>query len=203
MLGSEELPGHIGPHPGPISSRQRRAGRQAGCRIDRRDAFGHLEPKRADDTINDPERHTQTGHFLEVADCECWPFKLPLAELGQRVQTATEQRSHLLRRHRVADAQAVDPAQAGTDPHPRRLTPFGVIRCQPDVTFLGRIQGRHLPGQIVIPRPGGELVEAHRHTHPKGYMPPGRSGRPELPPAVHGVYRTSDFGFSRGTSERM
>jgi hypothetical protein len=36
------------------------------------------------------------------------------------------------------------------------------------MTFLGRIQGGDLPGQIVIPGPGCELVHAHRHTHPKG-----------------------------------
>jgi hypothetical protein len=58
------------------------------------------------------------------------------------------------------------------------------------MTFLGRIQGSDLPGQIVIAGPGRELVDAHRHTHPKGYMPPERSGRPELLPTVHGVCRT-------------
>ena len=73
-------------------------------------------------------------------------FQLLLAELGQRVQTAAEQRSHLLGGHRVAGGQAVDPVHAGTDPHPRRLTPFGVVRRQPGVTFLGRIQA---------PRPAG------------------------------------------------
>jgi hypothetical protein len=36
------------------------------------------------------------------------------------------------------------------------------------VTFLGRIQRRDLPGQVVIPGSRGQLVEAHRHTHPKG-----------------------------------
>jgi hypothetical protein len=66
------------------------------------------------------------------------------------MQTAAEQRSHLLGSHRVAGGQAVDPVQAGTDPHARRLTPFGVVRRQPDMTFLGRIQRRDLPGQIVI-----------------------------------------------------
>ena len=73
-------------------------------------------------------------------------FQLLLPELGQRVQTAAEQRSHLLGGHRVAGGQAVDPVQAGTDPHPRRLTPFGVVGRQPGVTFLGRIQA---------PRPAG------------------------------------------------
>ena len=36
------------------------------------------------------------------------------------------------------------------------------------MTFLGRIQGGDLPGQVVIPGSRCELVEAHRHTHPKG-----------------------------------
>jgi hypothetical protein len=45
---------------------------------------------------------TEPGHVLIVAFGEAWPFKLVLAELGQRVQTATEQRSHLLGGHRVA-----------------------------------------------------------------------------------------------------
>ena len=66
------------------------------------------------------------------------------------------------------------------------------------MTFLGGIQGRDLPGQIVIPGPGCELVEAHRHTHPKGYMPPGRSCRPEPLPAVHRVCPTRSFESSRG-----
>ena len=84
------------------------------------------------------------------------------------MQTAAEQRSHLLGGHRVAGGQAVDPVQAGTDPHPWRLTPFGVIRRQPGMTFLGRVQRRDLPGQVVITGSRCELVEAHRHTHPKG-----------------------------------
>ena len=135
MLGEEELPGHRGPHPRPIRSRQRSAGGKAGRRIDRRDASCHLEPERADNTIDDLERRAQLSHLLKVADSEVWTFKLLLAELGQRVQTATEQRSHLLRSHRIADGQALDPVQAGADPHPGCLTSFGVVRRQPSVTF--------------------------------------------------------------------
>ena len=66
------------------------------------------------------------------------------------MQTAAEQRSHLLSGHRVAGGQAVDPVQGSTDPHARRLAPFGVVRRQPETAFLGRIQRRDLPGQIVI-----------------------------------------------------
>ena len=82
-------------------------------------------------TINDLERRPQPGRVLEVADSEVRPFQLLLPELGQRMQTAAEQGSHLLGGHRVAGGQAVDPVHAGTDPHPGRLTPFGVVRRQP------------------------------------------------------------------------
>ena len=140
-------------------------------------------------TINDLERRPQPGRVLEVAFGEVRPFQLLLAELGQRMQTAAEQRSHLLRGHRVADGQAVDPVQAGTDPHPGRLTPFGVVRRQPGVTFLGRVQRRDLPGQVVIPGPAVSLWRLIVTPTRRGYMPPGRSGRPELLPAVHGVCR--------------
>src|SRR5215218_6769808 len=99
MLGEEELPGDLGPHPRPISRRRRSLIRQAGRAIDRRDAFRDLEPERADDTINDPERSSKTGRVLEVADSEIRSFQLLLAQLGQRMQTAAEQRSHLLSAH--------------------------------------------------------------------------------------------------------
>ena len=100
--------------------------------------------------IDDLERRAQLGRFLEVAWSEVRSFQLLLAELGKRVQAAAEQGSHLLGGHRVAGGQAVDPVQAGADPHPRRFTAFGVVRGQTGMTFLGRIQGRDLPGQIVI-----------------------------------------------------
>jgi hypothetical protein len=56
MRGKEEFAGHLGPHPGPICSRQRRVHGQAGCGIDRRDALGDFEPERADVPIDDLER---------------------------------------------------------------------------------------------------------------------------------------------------
>jgi hypothetical protein len=48
------------------------------------------------------------------------------------------------------------------------------------VTFLGCVQRRHLPGQIVIAGPGCELVDAHCHTHPKGV----RTACAVMPPRV-------------------
>ena len=163
-----KLPGHRGPNPRPICSRQRRVGRKASCHLGSPDAFRHLEPERADDTIEDLERHTELAHLPEVTSGEIRSFQRLLAQLGQRMQTAAEQRSHLLCSHRVADGQAVDPVQAGADPDAWRLTAFGVLGRQPGMTFLGRIQGSHLAGQVVIPGSRSELVDAHRHTHPKG-----------------------------------
>jgi hypothetical protein len=81
-----------------VTSAHRPAGRLSSGS---REAFGHLEAEWADLTINDLERHPQPSRILKVPS---GPFKLLLAELGQRVQTATEQRSHLLRGHRVAGA---------------------------------------------------------------------------------------------------
>jgi hypothetical protein len=104
MLGQEELAGHLGPHSGPICGRQRRVGGKAGRAVDRGNASGHLEPERADITIDNPERNPQTGYLLEVACGEIRSLQLLLPELGQRVQTAAEQRLHLLGGHRVADA---------------------------------------------------------------------------------------------------
>ena len=150
MLGEEELPGHLGPYPGPVRGRQRCVRGKAGSAVDCGNAPGDLEPERADVAIEDLERRAQLGHFLEVADGECWPFKLLLAELGQRMHAAAEQRSHLLGGHRVADGQAVDPVQAGADPDAWGLTTLGVVRRQPGVPFFGCVQRCDLAGQVVI-----------------------------------------------------
>jgi hypothetical protein len=85
MLGQKELTGHLSPHPRPISSRQRCAHGQAVCAVDCPNAPGHLQPERADDTIDNPERRTKTGRLLIVARGEVRPFQLLLSELGQRM----------------------------------------------------------------------------------------------------------------------
>jgi hypothetical protein len=144
VLGPEKLTGYLGPHLRPICRRQRRVGRQASCRIDSRDAFGHFEPERADDTIEDLERSSEPGRVLKVPQGEVGSFQLLLAQLGQRVQTGAEQRSHLLSGHRVADGKSVDPVQAGTGPHPRASHP---VRCSktPARCDLSRLRPRQRP----------------------------------------------------------
>jgi hypothetical protein len=81
------------------------------------------------------------------------------------VQAGAEQGPHLLRGDRILSVEAVEAGQARSDPRPRSLSPFGVVGGQPEMTLFGGIQRGNLPSQIVVPRPGAELVDAHRHTH--------------------------------------
>jgi hypothetical protein len=95
------------------------------------------------------------------------------------------------------------PVKGGTR---RGETPATALACriiclrppQPGVTFLGRVQGRNLPGQVVIPGRRSQLVDAHRHNQPRGYMPPWRSGRPKLLPMVHGCVTSDYFRWCMG-----
>ena len=72
----------------------------------------------------------------------------------------------------------------GNRPTPGRLAPLGVVRGEPGASLVGRIHGSDLPGQIVITRPGGELVQAHGHTPERQSRPPRRSRQPGYLPSV-------------------
>ena len=119
----------------------------------------------------DLERRAQPGHRLIVPVGQVRALQLLLPLRGEGMQADAEQRLHLLRSHRIASLQTVDPGQPGTDPHTGALTALGVVAGERDVALLGRIQRRYLPGQIVVPRPGGQLVDAHRHASQKDGQP--------------------------------
>jgi hypothetical protein len=170
MLSGKELPGYLGPNPGSVSRRDRGVDRVPDRGIESSDPLGHLDPERRR-IVHDFERCPQPHHVLEVSSSEVRAFQL----------LQPQQSAHLLRRHRVADIQTVDTCHAGTDPHPGRLAPLGVIRSQPGASLVGRVQGSDLPGQIVITRPGAELVQAHSHTPKRQSRPPRRSPRPGVP----------------------
>jgi hypothetical protein len=119
MLSPEKLPGHLSPHPRPVSRRNRGVGRPSDCRVERRDAVGHLDPKRAQIVVDHLERRPQPRHILKILSGEVGSFKLLLPQLSQRMQTAAEQGSHLPRRHRVPSGKSLDPVHAGSDPDPR------------------------------------------------------------------------------------
>ena len=84
---------------------------------------------------------------------------------SEGMHASSEERLHLLRGHRIADVHAVDARHARPDPPSEALTPFGVVGGQRDVALLGGVERRNLPCQVVVPRPGAELVDTHRHNH--------------------------------------
>jgi hypothetical protein len=115
---------------------------------------------------------------------------LPLR--GQGMQPDAEQRLHLLRCHRITNLQTVDASQPGTNPHARAFTALGVVAGEWYVALLGRIQGRHLPRQIVVPRPRGQLVDAHRHASQKDGQPSPAVTSSAVRPGMKEVCGTSD-----------
>jgi hypothetical protein len=184
MLSDKELPGHLRPNPGPISRRHRGIDRLPDRGIESNDPLGHLDPERRR-IVDDLERCPQPHDVPEVLPNQVGVVQLLQPRLGQRMQPTPEQGAHLLRRHRVADLQAVDFLHAGTYPHPGRFAPFGVVGGEPGASLVGRIEGSDLPGQIVITRPGGELMQAHGHTSGRQFRPlGGHAGRGYLP-SVH------------------
>jgi hypothetical protein len=61
----------------------------------------------------------------------------------------------------VARVQALNATHAGADPHAGRLASLRVVGRQSGVALLGGVHRRHLPGQVLIPVPSGDLVQAH------------------------------------------
>ena len=165
VLGPEQAAGHLGADAGPVVDVDRVVTGQAG---------GHvvlLEPARH---LTTEQRHILGGgvHLERRAQAHRRP-PLRLGGVraqrfepfgGQRVVAGSEQQPHLLGGHRVAGVEPVQAGQPGTHPRPGSLTLGGVVVGQPGVALTSGVLPRHLPGQVVIARSGGELVQAHRHT---------------------------------------
>src|SRR5512132_3694465 len=107
MLSDKELPGYLRANSRPVSRRDRGVGRPSDGGVERRDALGHLDPKRAQIVVYAPERRPQPRRILKLPQGEVGSFQLLLPQLGEWVQTAAEQGAHLLRGHRVARGQSV------------------------------------------------------------------------------------------------
>jgi hypothetical protein len=119
MRGEKELQGHLSPHPRPVSRCDRRVGRPSDGSVERREAPGHLDPKRDQIVVDDLEPRPQPRRILKVLIGEVGSFQLLLPQFGKRVQTAAKQGPHLLCGHRVASGKSVDPVHPRPDPHPR------------------------------------------------------------------------------------
>ena len=165
MLGSEELPRHLGAHLRPQCRGDRLVPQLSGRLLPRGNPLRHLDTEGADLAGVDLERRTQLGRCLDACVGQVGGVQLLQPLCGEGMHAGAEQRPHLLRRHRIPGVQTVDAGHARSDPRSRALTAFGVVGGQPDVALLGGIQRRDLPCQVVVPRPCAELVNAHRHNH--------------------------------------
>src|SRR5215211_5429971 len=169
MLVAEELPRYLGTDSRPIGRGDRIVSQLAGL---------------------DLERLAQPDRCLNVCVGQLGGVQLlqPLACEG--VQPGAKERFHLLRRHRIPSAEAIDPDQTGADPRPRTLSAFGVVGGQTDTALPSGVQRIYLPRQIVVPRPSAELVNAHRHA-PRRAMPSlWRSARSGYVPVMQEVCPT-------------
>ena len=164
VLGTEHLGRDFGADPSPVRSGERVVPRVPQRRRVVLDPLGNLDLERRRLRRVHLERHPQPRHSLEVPILQVRPFQPLPALFGQRVKTSTEQGPHLLRGDLIPNAQAVDAGHPGTHPAPRGLTLLGVVRRQRGAWSGGAVMRGYLPGQVRVPGPGRELVQAHRHT---------------------------------------
>ena len=120
--------------------------------------LGRRDRPQRRDRLRRTEREVEAGH-------RALPEPPPQRGAGHRMTAVAEQVLHLLGGHHVAVLDTVDPDQPGADPAPRGLALRLVVVDQPYAAELGRIGGGDLAGQVLIPRPGRELLQRHRHTH--------------------------------------
>ena len=175
MLGGEQLPRHLGPYPGPLGRRNRPVRRQPGLLVERGDPLRHLNPKPGRFGVDDLERHAQPGRLRTFASVRSASRSCSNRCCRQRDAFPPRTGPASARRSPRPRVQAIDAGQARADPRPRALASFGVVGGQPDVALRGGIQRCDLPGQIVVPRTGGELLNAHRHSPPKALTARRRS----------------------------
>ena len=127
---------------------------------------GDLEAERGHVGGEDLERRAEPGRLPIVGLGEPRPVQRVHALLREGVHSGAEQVLHLLGGHLVAGVQTVDAGHPRPQPHAGALAALGVVGRQTEVALLGGVLHRDLPGQVVIPRSGGDLVQAH-HTNQK------------------------------------
>jgi hypothetical protein len=125
----------------------------------------YLDAEWADVAGVNLERRTQPGRRLHVCGGEIGGVNLLQPLVGEGMHAGAEKRPHLPSGDRIPRGKAINAGHTGADPGARSFSAFGVVGGQPDMTLLGSVQCCDLPGQIVVPRPGAQLVDAHRHTH--------------------------------------
>ena len=131
--------------------------------------LGRCDRPQGRNRLRGAERQVESGDraLLERVP-ECGP--------ADWVTAVAEEVLHLLDGDVVAVLEAVESAEPGADPPAGRFALGGVVVRQRSPAELGRVRGRDLASQVLIARPGGELLQRHRHI-PQGRND-GASGHP-------------------------
>lgn len=171
--GPKRLTSHLGADRGTNLSGDRRVLRGADLGVVGREALGDLDPELGHVVGVDLERLSQPDRVAGLSDGGV--RRQGFAALsGEGVVTRSEQEPHLLGGDRVAGVHALDAGHPGADPHAGGLALLRVVRRQPGVALLGGVHRSHLPGQVLVPVPGGQLVQTH-HTRLTGPPTPRRT----------------------------
>ena len=124
--------------------------------------LGHLDAEVADVALVDLEGCPHPRGLLDLA-LRCFgSLHCRLQLLGEGVDAQPEQVVHLLGRDDVAGGESLQSDHPGADPLPRGFAALGVVGGQSRAAAeLRRVVGGDLSGQVVIPAPGGQLVQGH------------------------------------------
>ena len=183
---AEVLPSHLGAELCPDLRRHRGARVAAVSEIPIADALGELDAEFGHSRVD----AVPLAELHGVPDVTVGRAEIQRGEplSGEGVVAEPEQRQHLVGGHDVSGDHAVDADQARADPAARALTLLVVVVGQAGVPLLGGIHRRYLPGQVVVARPGGQLVQT-QHGNSLSFRPNpliwGGSvsrGRGEAPP---------------------
>jgi len=115
VLGLEELFRHLCPDPCPGGGGDLGVGWCADQGVQFGYPLRHLDPERRR-LIDDPERSAEPHRLLDGVQREVGALELLRAGVGEWVQAASEQGTHLLRGHRIASVYAVYAVRAGAEP---------------------------------------------------------------------------------------
>ena len=141
VLGGEPLPAHVGPH---------LAAHRLGPHGRRRGVLPGLQPA--------SRVRPRTGSARCRTPSSARPSFSPV--VGFRPAPNS---SFICSSPTRSPGRQADPGQAGTPPGAGRLAFGGVVVGQGGVATPGRVQGRDLPGQVLIARPGRQLLQPDRH----------------------------------------
>jgi hypothetical protein len=158
MLVGEHRHANLGADPGANIGRDRGVAGNTEHLVVRPKPGGDLDPEGRHPVV-DLERLPEGGCCAGLGGGVPGGDQRRTDRVRVRVAAMTEQRLHLLGRDWSLGVDPVQTAEPGPDPLTGRLALLCVELAEAGVAQVGRVSGRHLPGQVGIPVARGELVQ--------------------------------------------